>query len=322
MYYIKHLLKRCLDLLLAPLTYLASIWFRFLLDKGIRFFPVSEKIFMKTGVLPVRDQYYHPLINPKKYLKRSLQEDRQLPGIDMNVEAQLQLLQNFNYNNELTTFPTLPVEGKKAFYYDNKMCDRGDSEILYSMVRYFKPRKIIEIGSGNSTLMTVEAIKRNEVEGASTKTELICIEPYEQPWLETLGVTVIRKPVEECDISIFGELKENDILFIDSSHIIRPQGDVLFEYLELLPRINKGVIIHVHDIFSPKDYPDDWILKDHLLWNEQYLLEAFLSYNSDFEIISSLNYLFHNKRENLFAKCPMLAQKHDWEPRSIWIRRK
>jgi hypothetical protein len=82
------------------------------------------------------------------------------------------------------------------------------------------------------------------------------------------------------------------------------------------------VIIHIHDIFTPGDYPEEWIKRDHLFWNEQYLLEAFLSNNNDFEIIAALNYLFYNEQVQLFEKCPMLAQQPGLEPRSMWIRRK
>ena len=111
-------------------------------------------------------------------------------------------------------------------------------------------------------------------------------------------------------------------MFIDSSHIIRPQGDVLFEILEILPVLSSGVIVHIHDIFSPKDYPDKWILKEHRLWNEQYLLEAFLSNNRDFEIIGSLNYLMHNYPKELKSVSPILNKQENREPGSFWIRKK
>jgi hypothetical protein len=139
------------------------------------------------------------------------------------------------------------------------------------------------------------------------------------PWLEKTGVSVIRKRIEDVDKGIFSELGNNDILFIDSSHIIRPQGDVLIEYLELLPSLNKGVIVHLHDIFSPKDYPQDWVLDRVLFWNEQYLLEAFLTSNRDWKIIGALNYLHHNHYEKLKEKCFFLSP--DREPGSFYIQR-
>src|SRR5690606_29222842 len=99
------------------------------------------------------------------------------------------------------------------------------------------------------------------------------------------GVEVLRKKVEDIPLEYFRQLQPNDVLFIDSSHVIRPQGDVLYEFLELLPDLPSGVFVHIHDIFTPFDYPEDWV-KDHVrLWNEQYLLEAFLSFNRDFRIV-------------------------------------
>ncbi|HAX18069.1 MAG TPA: hypothetical protein DCY00_05695, partial [Actinobacteria bacterium] len=117
----------------------------------------------------------------------------------------------------------------------------------------------------------------------------------------------------------FKKLDCNDILFIDSSHMIRPQGDVLYEYLELLPDLNNGVIVHIHDIFSPKDYPEEWVIGDVRFWNEQYLLEAFLTSNSRWKIIGALNFLHHNYYELLIEKCPRLTP--DREPGSFYIQK-
>ena len=148
----------------------------------------------------------------------------------------------------------------------------------------------------------------------------ICIEPYEMPWLEQLGIEILRKKIEDIDVSFFNQLLSNDILFIDSSHIIRPQGDVLFEFLEVLPTLNSGVLVHVHDIFSPKDYLNEWIF-NHVLWNEQYLLEAFLTNNSQFKILGALNFLKHNYWSELSEKCPVLANEPNLEPGSFWMQK-
>jgi len=321
MYKLKLIGKWAMDILLTPLTFLSALWYKFIISKGIKFFPASKAIFMKVGVLPVIDHYYYPMINPKKYLRRSLREDRLLPGIDLNIEAQLDLLRQFNYNAELLRYPFHPEGGKDSYYYDNRMFSQGDAEILYSFIRRFKPGRIIEVGSGYSTLMALQAIGANKSEDTAYTCKFTCIEPYEIPWLEKLDIDLNRTLVEKTDPAFFRQLEENDILFIDSSHMIRPQGDVLFEFLELLPVLNKGVIIHVHDIFTPKDYLDEWVLTSHKMWNEQYLLEAFLTNNRDFEILSALNYLFYNHRTALFEKCPVLAKNPDFEPRSIWLRK-
>ena len=97
---------------------------------------------------------------------------------------------------------------------------------------------------------------------------------------------------------------------------------LLFEYLEIaLPVLKPGVIVHIHDIFTPKDYLDDWIYKQHRLWNEQYLLEAFLTFNNKFKIIGATNYLSHNYRDEFSAKCPIFASQRGREPGAFWLRR-
>ena len=302
----------------APLTLLASIWLKLVRKAGIG--KVNNNIFMTVGVLPVLDHYYEPMVNPKKHLKKSLREDRELPGINFNIDEQLRLLSNFNYNEELMKFPM--KKGKNIeFNYDNGSYCSGDAEYLYNIIRHFKPKRVIEIGSGISTLMAQNAIKKNKTENSDYKCDHTCIEPYEQSWLQELEVDLVRELVENIDVSFFQKLQENDILFIDSSHIIRPQGDVLFEFLELLPSIKSGVLIHVHDIFTPKDYLDNWVIKDHKFWNEQYLLEAFLSSNSDFRIIGALNFLSHNYQKEFEEKCPIFAKQTGREPGAFWMIR-
>ncbi|MEO7767366.1 MAG: class I SAM-dependent methyltransferase, partial [Ferruginibacter sp.] len=172
------------------------------------------------------------------------------------------------------------------------------------------------------TLMARNAIAKNKNDDPGYHCQHICVEPYEQPWLEKVEVDLIREKVESLDKAIFQQLETNDILFIDSSHVIRPQGDVLFEYLELLPTLKPGVIVHVHDIFTPKDYPDDWVYNRHFLWNEQYLLEAFLTFNTEFKIIGALNYLTHNYKKELSEKCPVFASQEGRDPGAFWMVKK
>jgi hypothetical protein len=136
-------------------------------------------------------------------------------------------------------------------------------------------------------------------------------------WLNNLsGIEVLRQKVEQLDKKLFLELEENDILFFDSSHMIRPQGDVLFEYLEILPGLRSGVLVHTHDIFTPRDYPYQFLI------NEVKLLEAFMSCSSQFEIIIALNYLCHQHPVELSAKFPILGERIEYsEPGSFWIRK-
>jgi hypothetical protein len=243
-----------------------------------------------------------------------------LPAIDLNINEQLDLLNQFNYSAELSNIPSSRRNGQELqFYFDNHSYLQGDASYYYNVLRHFKPRKIIEIGCGYSTLLAMEAHRANKKENPSYSCKHICIEPYEMPWLDQLDVEVRRTRVEEIDPSYFAQLERNDILFIDSSHIIRPQGDVLFEFLDILPMLKSGTLIHVHDIFTPRDYLKDWVMEQHLFWNEQYLLEAFLCFNMEFRIIGALNYLKHNHRSLFDVKFPASAKVHADEPGSFWM---
>jgi predicted O-methyltransferase YrrM len=309
-----------IDLLLVPIAVTASLAMRVTRRLSIDRLPLTLQAFRKVGVFPILDHYYEPLFNPK-HLRKSLSDDRELAGIDWNVTEQLTLLSNFRFNDELVKFP-LDRQAEYEFFYNNGMFESGDAEFLYNMIRTNKPKRIFEIGSGQSTLIARRAVEANRGEDAGYTCEQVCIEPYEAAWLEQLNVDVVRKPVELIDASFFSQLEKNDILFIDSSHMIRPQGDVLFEYLEILPVVKSGVLVHIHDIFSPKDYLEEWIQSEVCFWNEQYLLEAFLSYNSQFKIIGAVNFLKHHHPQELSAACPVLAQQLDFrEPGSFWLRR-
>ena len=312
------LLLRIIDVTSAPITCLSGYWLKNV-RRAFHQLPLSRKILRRVGVLPIRHHYEEPYLLEQDLL-RPLTVERTLPGLDLNVPGQLALLEQFDFNTDLIALP-LSAESKDSFHYHNGNFESGDAEFLFNMIRHFKPSKIVEIGSGYSTLMARYAIRCNQEEEESYNCQHICIEPYEQPWLEEIGVEVTRKRVETIEPEFFKVLGTNDILFIDSSHTIRPQGDVLFEYLEILGSLKPGVIIHAHDIFTPRDYLDGTLIENSKLWNEQYLLEAFLCFNGEFTVIGSLNFLWHNYREQLTEVCPVLGQELFREPGSFWFRR-
>jgi len=184
------------------------------------------------------------------------------------------------------------------------------------MVRYFQPRLIIETGSGLSSLLLCEAATKNN--GAS----LICIEPFPQKFLKVgfPGLDqLIEKKVQDVDLEFFSQLQSGDILFIDSSHTVKIGGDVNYLFLEVLPRLKPGVVVHVHDIFLPFDYRRDWVMEEFRFWTEQYLLQAFLTFNSEFEVLMANNYLSHYYEADLKATFPSL---NSWIGGSFWMRRK
>ena len=279
--------------------------------------PACRRLLLRVGVFPIRNHYYEPQFDYSNK-RQSFRDDRVLPGIDWNHQEQLALLETLDFADELADLPQVKPDGI-GFYLENDTFLSGDAEYWYQLIRRLKPARIFEVGSGNSTLMAIKAIQKNRSEDSQYRCKHVCIEPFEQPWLEDTGVSVLRKLVEEVDFAFFSELNENDILFIDSSHIIRPQGDVLFEYLELLPRLNSGVIVHVHDIFSPKNYLTNWLEDNVIFWNEQYLLEAFLSNNREWKILGALNYLHHNNYDALKSVAPFLTRER--EPGSFYIKK-
>lgn len=312
---IKKPVFRIFDLLSAPFIFLLLPILREMRRHGVHNFPVNLKLFLSVGVFPIRDHYYEPQISFSKDFNAG--RIRKL-NIDFRLDQQLSSLNSLRHTEELAGLPLYgnPREGK--FYINNPAFGPGDSDLYYLLVRNLRPARIIEIGSGFSTLICLEALKKNKTEGAHT--ELTCIEPYELDWLDkTEGICLIRESVEKVSPEVFASLQENDILFIDSSHIIRPENDVLFEYLELLPQLNKGVIIHIHDIFSPRHYPADWLQQEFRFWNEQYLLEAFLYFNDSFEILYSLNHLKNDAFEETRKTLTTINQKD--EPGSFWLRK-
>jgi predicted O-methyltransferase YrrM len=210
-----------------------------------------------------------------------------------------------------------PPKSVADFHLDNGRFVRGDAEFLYQFIRTIKPKKIIEIGSGYSTKIARLAHIKNKQE-TSKSTKHICIEPFEMKWLEDLGdIDIIRSRVETLLLDWSSELQAGDLLFIDSSHIIRPHGDVLKEYLDILPRLSAGVYVHIHDIFSPRDYLKRWQHQMNF-WNEQYILEALLSNTNRYEVVAALNLLKHDQFDALQRVCPYISAND--EPGSIYIR--
>ena len=214
-----------------------------------------------------------------------------LPGIDLNSDEQLNLLDSFE-----TFYKELPFADEKTdgsrYYYKNGFYSYSDAIFLYCMIRHLKPLKIIEVGSGFSssvTLDTNEKFMNNSI-------NCVFIEPYPQR-LESLlkdkdkeNVTIHKNRLQEIPIDYFQELAENDILFIDSTHVAKFNSDVNYIIHKILPVLASGVYIHFHDIFYPFEYPQEWLLEGRA-WNEQYILRAFLQYNKAFKIVMFNTYL-------------------------------
>ncbi len=274
-----------------------------------------------AGVDVVAHHYHEPIYKTADIF-RDPAAPRPLAGIDWNLDAQTSLLEKFTYGEALRSLEGRSHRGHK-FRYQNGMFGPGDAEALYSMIRHFKPRRLVEIGCGQSTLVALFAIADAMAADPDYRCEQICYEPFENPWLNDLGVTLKRERIEQSDLGLFRSLAAGDIVFIDSSHVQRPMGDVEFEFLHILPILPEGVIVHVHDIFSPRDYPAKWLTDERRFWNEQYLLEAFLSFNDEFEIICAVNDLMHRGFAPFKKAFPVIGDVgHHPFAGSFWFRRR
>ena len=279
----------------------------------------------KLGINVTLNSFLSPIpdlteLRDDLWLKRS-----ELVGIDMREEGQIDLLSCFEseYKNEYELFPRNEPVRPDEYYVNNKSFESVDGEIAYCMVRHFKPRNIMEVGSGYSTYLMAHAILKNKEENERHDCYLTAIEPYPNPTLKAgfPGLSkLIDQKVQNVPLSEFSKLSNNDILFIDSSHVVKIGSDVQYEYLEILPRLRKGVIVHIHDIFLPAEYRREWLFDRHFFWNEQYLLHAFLMFNSSFEVLWAGSYLHLNNPDALEKAFSSYMRRERW-PGSFWIKK-
>jgi len=262
--------------------------------------------------------FYQPIPDTRSLPETLWTQPSELVGIDMNEAMQLDLLRRHfpKFRDEYGQFAAEPSGEENRFHLGNQLFDDVDALIAYCMVRHFQPRLIIEVGSGFSSLVLGDAVAKN------TSSSLICIEPFPREFLRKgfPGLQSLREQkVQDIELDFFAQLESSDILFIDSSHTVKIGGDVNYLFLEVLPRLKPGVIVHVHDIFLPFEYRRDWVLDEFRFWTEQYLLQAFLTFNSEFEVLMANNYLNQYHEEELKVAFPDLSS---WGGGSFWMRRK
>lgn len=242
----------------------------------------------------------------------------EIPGIDLNAEEQLTLLHSFDSFYKELSFPEKKSEDFR-YYYENEAYSYSDAILLYSMIRHLKPKNFIEVGSGFSSSVTLDTNEKF----MNSSINCTFIEPYPQR-LESLlkntdkeNITIHRTGLQQVRLELFKELQENDILFIDSTHVSKFNSDVNYLFSEILPVLNSGVYIHIHDIFYPFEYPKEYLLEGRA-WNEQYVLKAFLQYNKSFKIMLFNTYLESMFEEQIKDRFPLLYKNTGG---SIWIKK-
>jgi len=232
----------------------------------------------------------------------------EVPGVQMNPHIQHQHLQDFYKMADSLPFPE-EKNDKTIYYYNNHSYSYADAITLHCMIRKYQPKRIIEIGCGFSSCV-VSDTNRLFFKDAIKVTN---IEPYPEFFYQTLPEAdrnknrLIISKIQDVDLKIFDELQENDILFIDTSHVSKIGSDVNHEFFEIIPRLKKGVVIHVHDIFHPFEYPKEWILEGRAM-NENYLLRAFLQFNDAFEVLFMSNFVSRYFREEIEKNLPLFMK--------------
>ena len=268
---------------------------RWIKDFSKRLYLRAYKGILHCGWHVVPDHYYVSLPNilELKRTKPIWARRSELPGISYDICEFERTLRRWcdPYRDEYADLPAW----RRAM-----SCGAGpgygyiESQCLHAVVRSLTPRNVIEVGSGVSTAILLDALARN-----GSASQVTCIEPYPSPWLvRNKGVRLIRERVQASDIGIFKELGKNDLLFIDSTHTVKPGSDVNYLILEVLPRLNPGVVVHFHDIYLPYDYSRD-VLNTFLHWSETSLLRAFLIDNSRARIMLSLSMMHYDRPDVL-----------------------
>jgi hypothetical protein len=223
-------------------------------------------------------------------------------------------LPSYDYAEVLTDSPDL-----RDFYTQNSQFSWLDARVLFALLREWRPPRLVEVGSGYTTLLIADVNRRY----CGSAIDVTCVEPYPRDFLRNpvVGVSrMLESPVQDVALEIFSTLEAGDILFIDSSHVAKTGSDVNFLLFEVLPRLAKGVRIHIHDIFLPHEYPREWVLQENRSWNEQYLVRALLMFSSGFKVLFGCSYAFFRYPE-LVQRALAHPKGRSFAGGSLWIER-
>jgi hypothetical protein len=307
-----------------PITYQSSLRIAILnipkTDQNI------HKICQNHFALPFPiGHYYSPIPDVKTVYKKKKRWYREydFTGVDFNLNRQKGYLSALGqYVHELKDIPDFQQAMDSGI---GPGYGEVEAHQLYLMLRYLKPRRMIEIGSGVSTLYSIKATGKNRLQDGMN-TALTCIEPYPGEKLTAFavqhGVTLKESDAQDCGMELFSTLSDGDVLFIDSSHVCKIDSDVNYLYSDILPRLCKGVVIHIHDICFPYLTPLDnhHLFHEFLFWNEPVVVKAFLTYNTAFEIMLCQSWL-HFKHSNLLADAVPAYDPNIHTPASLWIKK-
>lgn len=269
--------------------------------------------------------FYSPIVDPESIKPREADiwgSSSEVLGIDFNDDQHKMVLEeifprhigNYDYPDDLEETAYL-----SSYFSHNSQFGWLDSRTLFVLLGFLKPKRIVEVGGGFSTLLTADVNHRFLHDTA----RFSCIEPYPRDFLKKplpgLSELLVDK-VESLPLSFFSGLGKGDVLFIDSSHVSKTGSDLNYLVFEILPRLNPGVLIHFHDIFLPREYPRQWVVDENRSWNEQYLVRALLMYSSAFKIFFSSAYAYF-KYPTLVERALGLEENRGFGGSSLWIER-
>ncbi|MDM8519587.1 class I SAM-dependent methyltransferase [Anaerolineales bacterium HSG6] len=287
-----------------------------ILKTGATYDANNFRLWEKQGYHITPVSFYYPIPDTRE-LTKIHPRSHKISGIDFRPEFQLQFLAEIvpQYASEYNAFPLTKPASPQKFYIENDAFVGIDPHLYHVMIRHFQPRTIIEVGAGNTTLLGAQASRLNG------HTRYISIEPYPRDFIAqgVSGVEHVQHKAEDLPVDFFRQLRANDILFIDSSHVIKSSGDVCFLILNVLPCLEPGVIVHFHDIYLPFDYSRNLLLNIQYFWTEQYLLQAYLADNDHAELLIGSKFIldkYPTKVKNTFP------QVRDYGgSASFWIRK-
>ena len=272
----------------------------------------------RAGLQVVVKSFYSPIPDLRRIPDSAWERRSDLAGIPFDAERQLSFLEH-DLKPFVEEFHGPAPDRAPRYNSANKSYGPVDAATLYAMVRFAQPQRIVELGSGHSTLVLGRAALANAAAGR--RPELMVFDPY--PGVagpDTAGVSTFEATAaQDVTADVTGGLAENDVLVVDTTHTVKLGGDVNRIVLDLLPRLQPGVYVHFHDIFLPWEYPRVWLERYGLYWTEQYLVQAFLACNPHFEVVCALYALAREYPQRLSDVYPSWtpAAPH---PGAFWIR--
>jgi len=252
-----------------------------------------------------------------KYADRIFDNKKKLYGINLRKEEQFFLLQQLSENYSKLIFSDSVRDGNR-YFYNNPMYSYCDGIFLFLILLHIKPTRLIEIGSGFSSALLLDVVEKEKL-----KTKLTFIEPFPERLYRLISEKdkvshqIISKPIQEVDLSLFDTLEKDDILFLDTSHILKTASDLYVEIFEILPRLKPGVIIHIHDIFPHFEYPKEWIYKQKA-YNEAYFLKSFLMYNEHYEMVLMNSWIQQEFSAYISEHMPLVMKS---KGSSLWLKK-